>query len=273
MKGGLQAHGFTIVETLAVLAISAGLFVAVAATLSGRQGRTEFAQSMQDVRSQIQQVIDDVGAGSFPDTNNFTCSPGASGPVFASGSGNQGGNTGCMFLGKVIQLDIAGTNDPEEMRVYTLAGLQRDSAGAETTSYANAKPKVIAPTTTDAARPDASTKGRLKYGLTTKEAYYGAGNTPVGSIAFLSTLSGGPLVSSSQSLNVIPITGSTLNASAAAGAQTIENNVATSTMNVSTGIKICFVSGGTKQSGLITIGGAGRQLSVSLTMMENTTCA
>jgi Type II secretory pathway, pseudopilin PulG len=273
MKGGLKAHGFTIVETLAVLAISAGLFVAVAATLSGRQGRTEFSQSMQDVRSQIQQVINDVGTGSFPDTNNFRCAVGGTGPNITNGTSNQGGNTGCVFLGKAIQFDINGTSDPEELRVYTIAGLQRDSSGAEITTYANAKPTVIAPTSGSPGRPDSSSRGVLRYGLTLKEAYYGATKTNIGSIAFVSTLSGGPLVSSSQHINVIPIKNSTTNATAAVGAQAIETNLATSDQNPSTGIKLCFVSGGSKQSGLITIGGNDRQLSVDLKISENTTCA
>lgn len=273
MKGGRKAQGFTIIETLVVLAVSAGLFVAVAATLGGRQGRTEFSQSIQDIRTQIQQVANDVSAGFYPDTNNYTCTPAGTGPSFSSGSSEQGGNTGCIFLGKVIQFQIAGTSDPEQFKVYTLAGLQQDSTGAEVTTYSAARPKVVAPTTTNPGTPDASTKGVLKYGVTTKEAYYGAVKTNIGAVAFLNSLSPGTGSSSSQHINVIPVSGTVLNASAPAGAQAIENNIASSSMNVSSGVKLCFVSGGSNQSGLITIGGNGRQLSVTLKISENTTCS
>jgi hypothetical protein len=43
--------------------------------------------------------------------------------------------------------------------------------------------------------------------------------------------------------------------------------------NPSNGVSICFASGGTNQSGLVTIGGSGHPLSVTLKVMESTkTC-
>ena len=43
--------------------------------------------------------------------------------------------------------------------------------------------------------------------------------------------------------------------------------------NPSSGVSICFASGTTNQSGLITIGGNGRQLSVKLSIMGDSTCS
>lgn len=276
MKGGHKAQGFTIIETLVVLGVSAALFVAVVATLSGRQGRTQFSQSIQDVRSQIQQVINDVGSGFYPDTNNFTCAASLSGPqITATGSSKQGANTGCIFLGKAIQFQVANSTGNEQLQVYPVAGLQRDSSGNEVTSYAAAKPKVIAPSTSSPTTPDASTTAIVKYGLTLEKMYYGSSKVDVGAVAFLNSLasySGSGVDSASQHLNVIPINNTTLNTSPHANAQNINNNLATSPLNDSTGISLCFVSSSSNQSGIITIGGNGRQLSVTLNIKEDKVC-
>lgn len=275
MKGGRKARGFTIIETLMVLAISAGLFVAVAATLAGRQNRTEFDQSIQDIKAQIQQAISEVGSGVYANTNNFTCTPGGLGPNLTAGSGNQGGNSGCIFLGKAIQFGVSGTSNPEETRSYIIAGLQKDSSGQEVATYAAAKPTVVAPSTASPSTPDASIKGILQYGVTTKEVYYGSPKVNIGAIAFVSklaTYSSGAVVSGASQVNIVPITGTSINASTTATAQAINANLATSTLNPATGVSLCFVSGGSNQSGLITIGGNSRQLTVSLSVKENKTC-
>jgi type II secretory pathway pseudopilin PulG len=279
MKGGLKSEGFTIIETMMVLVVTAALFIMIAATLSGRQGRTEFSQSVQNVKNQIQQTINDVGSGFYPDTSNFKCSAGGSGPVFMAGASNQGANTGCIFVGKVLQFGIAGSSDPEQFRTYTLGGLQRDATGAEVTTYAAAKPAVISPSTTSPGTPDASDIGKLNYGLTTKEMYYGVTKTNIASVAFVNSLasySNNSLVSGSQQVSMVPINGSALNASQPAGAQAINANFvnsANTAINPSSGVNICFVSAGSNQSGLITIGSNGRQLSVTLSIKENKTCS
>lgn len=285
MKGGLQGRfrviraykpelktsGFTIIETLIVLAVSGALFVATAVTLSGRQQRTQFEQSIQEVRSQIQQTINEVATGYYPNMNNFSCTAGASGPVFGAGSTEQGANKGCVFLGKVIQFKMAGT-DPEEMRVFSVAGLQKNSAGNEVTTYTEAMPKIV-------SYPDAtsaSDRKQLLYGLTTNEVYYGAVKTNIGAIAFVNSLaqySSGSIVSGAQQVNLIPINQTFLDATVSGSVSAIENRFTTSPVNPANGAHICFVSGATNQSGLITIGSNGRQLSVTLSIKGNRTCA
>jgi hypothetical protein len=274
-KGGGQARGFTIMETIMVLAISAALFVAIAVTLSGRQGRTEFSQAVQDVKNQIQQQINDIGSGLYGNTNNFSCSAGGLGPnISAVASGDQGANTGCIFLGKAMQFQVAGATNPEQFKLFTVAGLQRTSAGAEVTTYALARPTVVAPSTSNPTMPDASIDGRMLYNLTTQEIRYGPGaGTPVGAIAFVNSLASatGDMVGS-QRVNVIPINTSTLNMSSAAAAQAINNMLATSTPNPTGGVRLCFYSGSTEQSATITIGGNNRELSVTLSIRETKTC-
>lgn len=277
MKGGHKAHGFTIIETLVVLGVSTALFVAVVATMSGRQGRTQFSQSIQDVKSQIQQVMNDVGSGFYPDTNNFTCSANLTGPSIASGTSKQGANTGCIFLGKVIQFQVSNTSGNEQLQIYTVAGLQRDSTGKEVDTYSAAKPVVIAPSTTNPTMPDASTKGIVKYGLKLEKMYYGASNTNIAAVGFLNSLAsyatgGGGPDSSSQNVNVVPINNTTRDTLPEANAQAINNNLATSPVNDPTGISLCFVSATSNQLGIITIGGKGRQLSITTDIRETKTC-
>jgi prepilin-type N-terminal cleavage/methylation domain-containing protein len=274
MKGGLKARGFTIIETLIVLAITGGLFAAVALSISGKQGRTQFEQSVNDVKAQIEQVINDVAVGFYPNTNNFRCQAGGFGPVLSTGTTAQGENTGCVFLGRVIQFGISGT-DPEQFRIYTVTGLQRTTAGAEVTSYAQALPQVVAPTPAAPSTPDASTPGRLQYGLTICKTPATCNQTNVGAVAFMNSLasySSGAIVSGSQQLKIIPITGSTLNVSSGNAAATINSNIAASP-EATGSVSFCFISASSNQSGLIRIGNANKELSVTLSIKGNKTCS
>lgn len=271
MKGGKKAQGFTMVETLIVLAVTGALFAAVAVTLSGRQARTQFTQAVQEVESQISQIIGDVGVGYYPDSTKFTCSAALTGPAITAGSTEQGANKGCIFLGKAIQFNVGNKTD-QEFKVHTIAGLQRNTAGEEVTSYSEAKPKAVSPP----GAPDASVTEPLLYGLSISKATYGNSDTPVGTIAFVNSLasySSGSIVSGSQQVKVIPVRGSNLGQSQEQGATAINNELATSDVDPEGGIKLCFVSGASDQSGLITIGSKGRQLSVTLSIKGNRTCS
>lgn len=272
-----DSRAFTIIEVLIVLAVTGALFVSAAIMIAGRRQQTEFNQAIRQVQSQIQQVINDVATGYYPDRGNFQCTAGPSGPVLTAGTAEQGTNSGCIFMGKAMQFDIAGTS-PEQFATYTIAGLQKNSAGKEVVNRVEAQPKVIAPASTPSTVPDTSTNNQLLGGLTTHRMWYnnGAADVDVGSVAFmtsLATYSGSSISSSAQRLHVIPVDGTVLNATKVDAAAAINANVATAPRDVSGGVHICFVSGGTEQSGLISIGGAARQLSVTLTIKSNTTCS
>ncbi|HYH75162.1 MAG TPA: type II secretion system protein [Candidatus Saccharimonadales bacterium] len=275
MKVGRKQSGFTIVETMIVLAVSGGLFLVAALAVSGKQARQEFTQSIQDVRSQIQQVVNEVATGYYPNMNNLSCTVGANGPVFSGIAAGQGENAGCISLGKAIQFDVAGTN-PEQMRVYTVAGLQKQSNGNDVEDLDDAKPKVVAPSTTAPGNPDITDRKLLLYGLSTLRMTDLNTGANIGSFGVLSTLAKygtAGMDSSSQQLKAYPIANTSLNATALAGAESINNNLITSSPAVDKGVAICFVSGGTDQSGLITIGGGNRQLSVTLQIKSNKDCS
>jgi type II secretory pathway pseudopilin PulG len=276
MKGGKKPNGFTISETLIVVAITGVMFSAIVFTLSGRQNRTEFTQSIQEVQSQIEQVIHDVGVGYYPNANNFQCSASLSGPVFGVGSTEQGANKGCVFLGKAIQFGVPSTkNGIEDFKIYSIAGLQRTAAGDEVTDYASAKPKVVAPPSTPAGVDTTETK-YLLYGLTTKEITYGSPASQVGAIAFVNSLAsyeGSAIQSGAQQVRIVPIMTSALGQTQNQAITAINGQFTSSIVDPADGIRLCFVSGGTDQSGLITIGGTSRQLAVTLTIKGNKTCS
>jgi len=276
-KGGKhRSGGFTIVETMIVLGVTGLLFTLILVTLSGRQARTQFEQSIQEVKSQIQQTINDVAAGYYPNGGAFKCVPSSSGPQFSAGSTDQGENAGCVFLGKVLQFKVAST-DPEQFNVFSISGLQRvASTGNEVTTYAEAMPKAIAPSTTDGSIPDQTEKKNLLYGLSVYSMTYGTSNTPIGAVGFVNSLasySGGNVVSGAQSVQMIPVPGTSLGSAADSTATSINTNLASGPLNPTGGVKICFASGTTNQSGLVTIGGNERQLSVTLSIKGNKTCS
>lgn len=266
------SRAFTIIEVLIVLAVTGLLFVSAAVLIAGRRQQTEFNQAIRQIQTQIQQVINDVSTGFYPDSGNFQCTPGPSGPVLTAGSTEQGTNSGCIFMGKAMQFDIFNTS-PEQFSVYTVAGLQKTSSGAEVTNRVQAMPKVVAPST---SQPDTSIDTQMQGGLTTYRMWYndGAGDRDIGVVVFMPSLApSSSIASSAQQLHVIPVMGTSLNASKPATAQAIYDNMPTSPFDVSGGVHVCFVSSGTDQSGLISIGGEARQLSVTLDIKSNKTCS
>jgi hypothetical protein len=276
------------VEVMIVLATSGALFVAAAIMISGKQNQAGFNQGIQQIRAQIQQAMNEVANGYFPAQANFRCTAGAGGPVTltAAGAQAQGANAGCVFAGKVMQFGINGT-DPEQFAVYTMAGAQKDSAGREVTSLNAAVPRVIARgTASPAGYPDITVPSILQNGLetagpggiATRAMWYNNGGADVttGAVAFVPSFAaytGTNITSGSQQLSVVAIPGTDTNMSRTAMADAINANITSGIANPSNGVSVCFASGGTNQSGLITIGGNSKPLNVNLRIMQGTrTC-
>jgi len=288
MKGGLGANhhcsdaprnlGFTILEVLIVLAVTGVLFVSAAYLVAGKQNQTAFSQAIREVQSQIQQVINEVAVGFYPNPGNFQCTAGASGPNIIAGAAEQGANSGCIFVGKAMQFQVASTS-PERFATHVIAGLRQGGTGnTESTSLAETKPKVVAPSTAQPAIPSATSTASLQNGLTTAWMRYSVGGPAqnIGTVAFTSSLappSSAGVVSGAQQVNLVPISTSALNQTQLQSVDAINANLATSPMNPSGGVTICFASGGTNQSGLITIGSNNRQLSVKLDIKTGLSCA
>jgi hypothetical protein len=269
-----------------VLAVTGLLFISSASLISGRQNRTAFDQSIHQIQSQLQQIINEVSIGYYPNMGNVQCSGVGATVVLTKTAGTtQGTNAGCVFTGKALQFALSGT-DPQQFNVYSLAGLQKGGAsGTESASLVEAKPKVIAPTSTNAALPDATATENLQNGLTATRMWYnnGAGDRQIGVVALTGSFASfdsttGAIMSGSQRVDVVPIddgnVNSKLNNTGVAGVDIINSRIASATtvVNPSNGLFICFSSGTTNQSGLITIGNKNRQLSVNLDIKNGTAC-
>ena len=256
MKRRVGLAGFTIVETMIVLAVTGGLFVVIAATLSGRQRSNEFTQSINDARSRIQQVITEAKNGYFPNTD-YACTASASSVIIAAGSDAQGSRTDCVFLGKVLQFNVNG-HDPSEVIVYPVAGIRTK------TDVLLADPSVVSNSLVDL-----STNFNLKYGLTVEKTRVVGGTQNVGAFGVLSSLdTTTPGKSGDQQFDLYALSGIQLGHDKLTDATDL---LSAFSKNPAAGFQICFKSGGTDQWGLITVGNNGSQLSVDL-QIRNTTC-
>ncbi len=271
-----NTQGFSIVEVLIVLAVTGALFISAATLISGRQNKTQFSTSINELKSQIQQVISDVQTGFYPSSNSLVCVVNGAGNVsFSAGSTTQGSNKDCMFMGKVVQFGVSGT-DPQQFIVYSIAGKRQNATGEDVKTYAEASPTVM--TTSNSNPIDTPTAvDTLQYGLKmvpgsltyTKDGT----TTQVGAVGFMSTLADFDADrSGSQQVQLLPVIGSALDTTPAQAVTAINANLKNSPVTPNGGVSMCFQSGTTNQSGLIKIGGNGRELSVTLSIKGNQTC-
>jgi len=131
--------GYTIVEVLIVLAISTSLLFAAIAVFKGQQGETQFTQAVQDFNSKIINYANQVSAGTFPDSGNYSCTPHDSTsnpPTFDTTGGGLGGRQGCIFLGRAMQAVQGSSN----INIYTVVGNQLDNNGNSANSITDSQP-------------------------------------------------------------------------------------------------------------------------------------
>ena len=129
--------GYTIVEVLIVLAISTSLLFSAIIVFRGQQDATVYTQTVQDLNSKIINYADQVAAGTFPDSQQYTCDGTKPHPVLSQASGNLGGRQGCIFLGRAIQAASNGSG----INIYTILGKQTQSSGDPASSISQASPE------------------------------------------------------------------------------------------------------------------------------------
>lgn len=134
--------GYTIVELMIVLAITAAMFFIAAGTLRGQQGRTEFDQAIRDVDSQIIKMVNEVGTGVYSG-DGLNCAINGSGrpQINPGGSSDQGERQDCLFLGRAFHVFTDGANTGI-VNVYIVLGRRVDSSGAPVTNLASANPAI-----------------------------------------------------------------------------------------------------------------------------------
>lgn len=274
MKIGSRSEGFTLVETLVVLAVTGFLFVIAAVVISGRQSKTEFSTGARDLQSRLQQVVNEVSSGFYPNNSSIKCVASGGVPVITTGGSpiGQGTNKDCIFLGKVIQFNADNLN-PEQFDIYSVVGLRETSPGSGTltTTVAQAKPRLITFNGSYDMVP-------MPFGMKTVSVQDKTNNASVGAVAFLGSLGSLDVQGPSQQVNVIAVSGTSPGTTMIPGGiNTIQTNLPTSALsptwtNPSKGVQWCVASGSTNQLAVYTIGGQGRQLTVGLAIKNGSVC-
>lgn len=289
MKHSSGAEGFTIVETLIVLAVTGSMLLMAMVLIGGRQNKAQFEQGVRSFQMDLQQVINDVGTGYYASNDDIRCTYNAvTGVVIAAASQERGTNDPCIFLGKAIQFDVDGTTDPEQFNVYTIAALRSASTGA-VLDLDQARPALIANSGTNGF-PDRFDKKLMPFGMQVVSLSYNnngspyvPANNPLTAVAFVSSLSSLDSTDKNQRVDVLAVPAA--NAATSLG-RTQQQAVTTTnaslnevTMsaanrrNPTGGVQICVRSGSTRnQSALYKIGGDGGQTTVSVNIKSSNDC-
>lgn len=131
MKAIKIQTGFTIVETLIVLAITGFLFISTASLVSGQVARNQRRSGLVQLRTTISDKINDISSGYFTDVST------APGNCSANASGKAAGtNENCDILGK--RLTFKGDNVVvETIAKNTVTPTPEQYLSAETIYYPN----------------------------------------------------------------------------------------------------------------------------------------
>ncbi len=288
MKTGLKSEAFTIVEVMIVLAVTSALLIMSLRLITGQQGKTEFVQAINDIQSVINDTINHVSTGFYPKAGNFTCvaslagarTDGKTAPVVTSVASNQGTNKDCAFVGEAIHF-----TQTSAYTLYNVIGLRLVTGSNQAANaYSTAIPTAMAPglTYNTGFPSNLSITSNMLYGLTVQNmTYVNSSNvsTTVGAVAFIGGLTStqSQVTSGSQQVSLVAIKDDLRSSSEP---QTVDyinnlNNVTGSNpeiVNPAGGVVICFKSGGSKQSGQLTIGSNGRQVTTSLSIKNTTDC-
>lgn len=271
------------------LVISGFMFGVATKFIDGKQQKAEFRQSLSDTASQFQQIISDIGSGSYASNDNLVCTAAPlSSPSFSSGAKDQGSNKGCVYLGKAIQFDSVpptGPADGTHFTIYTVAGRQYSSTNNQV--LATQFGHLTGADVFQVAMPDSggTTQSTFKYGSQLTKVLWQTSSgvtvpascpsTNPGMIGLFGSFGKyngfGGLVSGAQSVVVTCVPGVSRGQDSAAGKAGIANIVDSSVLPGGVQYLLCFE--GNTQKGTITIGGSGgQQLTVSAKVGINPLC-
>ena len=101
MRAQKTQSGYTIVETLIVLAVTGAMFLVTVVLVSGQISRYQFRSGVLNAQQGIQSVLNDVQTGYFNLANSTTA-------ACNSGSGSEPGDSDCVYIGKRISISSTG---------------------------------------------------------------------------------------------------------------------------------------------------------------------
>lgn len=271
MKRGGTQGGFTVVETMIFLAVSAALLISALTLVNGSRSKTEFNQGINDFQQQINSIASNVSTGYFPGTDALACKNVSGSQVLDTSGVAQsiGTNDQCVYIGIVLKF---GSDDT--FNAYTVAGARRTTTAIskEVTQMSEAKPTLVGPVQ----------QIKLKNGLRVK---WVRDDTNINAVGFFSTFgqlkagSSNDLDSGAQQYDFIgindlsgltnPIT-SPASYIQGIGSSSFRNTYNTK-VNPSQGISICIETGAANRTAILKIGGDSRTATLTLAI-KNENC-
>lgn len=230
--------GYTILEVMIFLVVTAALFVSAITLFNGQQERTRFTQSVRELDSAITGVYNEVASGFYPKSSDFSCATASGRPVLSKvGAGNsatQGASTNCVFLGKVLQFAPTGSLRTDSCSnsdnnfcyaSYTVAG-RRQVGTRNVTNLTETVPTLAVPTVAgDTTTPDFSDYRTLspnnRIAKIVARRSGAASAEVIGGFGFIGTFAnsfnalGEQQAGGAQSVTVVPIYDTTLDQSIA----------------------------------------------------------
>ncbi|MCA9348588.1 hypothetical protein KC878_00355 [Candidatus Saccharibacteria bacterium] len=170
--------GFTILESMIFLTVSAVMFVGVATMFRDTQGSTQFSQSVREFETSLNGILNDANTGVFPDIENKSCAYDAfRKPSFSNNVGQQTGDgNGCVLLGKAIQIGTDTSDD--RYYVHTLIGDNRNASSDLNYLADQAGFNALAVSTLADSSFDSVEELSLKWGTKIKYTYYKQSPSP-----------------------------------------------------------------------------------------------
>lgn len=302
MKRGGNGAGFTIMETMIVLAVSGVLFLSLVGMVTGQQGKAQFKNSMTNFTTELRSVIGQVSSGYYPAAEgDFVCEELRGFPhVRRARRGetvSQGTNQACTFLGQAVAFMGTPVNGNKQYKIHTVVGLRQVPAGAggplrvgkEPLNFLEAQPRAMAPGTgADMGWPDYSVTKTVNFGATVHSICVDDGAstcTAAAGFAVLTALDGQLGVTGTESGVVLPsifplVCDRVVRCTAATspgGPGVSAQNSATAVKRLSNGatargVKICFVSATSNQSALVRVGANASNDSVEMTIYATRNC-
>lgn len=189
-------HGYTIVEVLIFLAVSALLFGTTMAMLSGRQSRTQFSNSVRDFETKLLDVANDVANGYYQSPGDIKCTKSGTTVSIQPTTGTLGTNKDCILVGRVVKLGMGPGGGSEKYGIYSLVGLRESTPGKDVAGLGESKPVLLL--TSDAAvNKTLVDELNVGYGAAIECVFVGSGSAPApcpsgnSLAAFVTKLTGG----------------------------------------------------------------------------------
>lgn len=256
MTRGLDSRGFTIVETMIFLAVSAAILVSSLRLLSGAQNSTLFTQGMNDINEQITAVVNNVANGYYPRAENMGCSVNGTGDALDfTGTQTRGTADSCVFIGRVMQFSTTS----DTAKVYSIAGRRLTAGNTEVSDMQDSLATAL------------STVDEFKLKNNIKVEQITTDGNPTMAIGFFTSfgqpatdnqLQSGGLSTDFIGLNTDDVPNLVVGSSFRTGYTSSTNK------NPSDGIQLCFKSGTTNQFGVITLGGKNKTATSQLVIKD-----